>query len=53
MRNTKTNETWEIKNALHYLNLITHEPGRIAEALGKDHHRVLLFGEMGSGKSTR
>jgi ribonuclease BN (tRNA processing enzyme) len=32
--------------------LSAHEPGRIAEALGKDHHRFLLFGKMGIGKST-
>ncbi len=39
-------------STIHARVLSAQEPERMAEALGKDHHRVLLFGEMGSGKST-
>ena len=32
--------------------LTARKPGRIAEIMGKGYRRILLFGEMGIGKST-
>ncbi|MCP4120012.1 MAG: hypothetical protein GY737_32375 [Desulfobacteraceae bacterium] len=39
-------------STIHPGPLSAHEPERIAKALGKAPRRVLLFGEMGIGKST-